>query len=322
MPSLSVNLLVLSVAMAAASPASAQQPGEVPQVVVTPADPAPAPEQPVAEPAAGPAVSEPATPAPAASEPAPAAPPPADTGAIVVTGRGKPPPTDPLQSVNVKSYEVVQSVDRAVVGPVAMTYAKRVPRPIRAGVHNVLMLLDEPSVFVNFLLQFKIGKAMETLARVALNGTLGLGGLIDVAKDPSINLPHRRNGFANTMGFYGLGPGPYLFVPLIGSTTVRDLAGRMMDLSLLSVTVGGPFASPYYGPARGTMASIDDRVEFDAELRRLRDESPDGYGSLRAYYLNRRKAEIEALHGRQPAPPPPPAPAAGPAQGTLPVVTD
>jgi ABC-type transporter lipoprotein component MlaA len=80
---------------------------------------------------------------------------------------------------------------------------------------------------------------------------------------------------------------------------VRDLAGRMLDLSLLSATVGGLFSSPYYGPVRGTMASIDDRVEFDAKLHQLRDETPDGYSSVRQYYLDERAAEIEGLHRKK-----------------------
>lgn len=291
MPSLSVNLLVLATAIATTSPPLTEAtPAEPTSVAALPSDATP-----------DTSVSQQSVPPPPADQPVPA---PADTSGIVVTARGKPPPIDPLQGVNLKSFEVVQSVDRAVVGPIAMAYATRVPSPIRSGVHNVLVLLNEPTVFVNFLLQHRIGKAVETLGRMAINATLGLGGLIDVAKRPGINLPHRPNGFADTMGFYGVKQGPYLFVPLIGSTTVRDLAGRIMDLSLLSVTIGGPFSSPYYSPARGTLSSIDDRVEFDTELRRLRDESPDGYDSLRKYYLDKRAAEIDALHGRKPAPSP------------------
>src|SRR3546814_1283739 len=76
--------------------------------------------------------------------------------------------------------------------------------------------------FLNFLLQFKIGKAAETLGRFAVNTTFGVGGLFDVAKTMPFNLPYRRNGFANTLGFYGVEPGPYFYLPLIGSTTLRS----------------------------------------------------------------------------------------------------
>src|SRR3546814_5937005 len=70
---------------------------------------------------------------------------------------------------------------------------------------------DLPVNFLNFLLQFKIGKAAETLGRFVVNTTFGVGGLVDVAKTKPFNLPYRRNGFANTLGFYGVEPGPYFY---------------------------------------------------------------------------------------------------------------
>ncbi|WP_287459893.1 VacJ family lipoprotein [Sphingomonas sp.] len=306
-----------SVAAAPASPTAAPSP--------TPTTPSPATPSPASPPptVASPDTAPPPVAPPAASAPtdtqapqsaptsaSPAAAPELTPGApkdIVVTGLGKPPASDPLQGVNLKSFEVVQSVDRAIVGPVSMGYAKHVPRPIRSGVHNVLTLLEEPTVFVNFLLQHRIGKAAGTLARVAVNATLGIGGLIDVAKRRPFNLPHRNNGFADTMGFYGVRQGAYLFLPLVGSTTVRDLAGRIMDLSLLSVAVGGPFKSPYYANTRGVLASLDYRVAMDDDFKRLRDESPNAYKSMREYYFQVRAAEIEQLHGRKPKTPAPPA---------------
>ena len=76
--------------------------------------------------------------------------------------------------------------------------------------------------------QGKVGKAFETLGRLAINSTVGVGGLFDVAGKKA-DLPYRRNGFANTLGYYGVKPGAYLFLPLIGPTTVRDLVGGAID---------------------------------------------------------------------------------------------
>jgi len=328
---LSASLLVVASALAAGAPPAVDTaiqidtPPASSPVQTTPPDsaapvasPVPAPTAPPAETASPdaasppPAVQPPASPPSESQAPTPpvaTAPPeaPGPTKDIIVTGLGKAPPSDPLQGVNLKSFEVVQSVDRAIVGPVSMGYAKHVPHPVRAGVHNVLTLLEEPTVFVNFLLQHRIGKAAGTLARAAINATLGIGGLIDVAKRRPFNLPHRNNGFADTMGFYGVRQGAYLFLPLVGSTTVRDLAGRIMDLSLLSVAVGGPFKSPYYANARGVLASVDYRVAMDDDFKRLRDESPNAYKSMREYYFQMRAAEIEQLHGRKPAVPVKPA---------------
>ena len=222
-----------------------------------------------------------------------------DPGTIVVTARGKAPPDDPLQGVNAQSFEVVQGVDRAVIGPVAYAYQRNLPGAMRQGVHNVLTELEEPTVFVNDLLQLKPGRALKTLARFTINATLGLGGLIDVAGSKRFNLPHRCNGFANTMGYYGIGPGPYLYLPLIGSSSLRDFPGRLMDLALLPTAVGVPFKGAAWGIGRGTLASIDDRLAIDSVLNEVRDNSPDPYAALKAWYQAKRKAEIEALHSRK-----------------------
>src|SRR3546814_15898327 len=127
---------------------------------------------------------------------------------IVVTARGDAPPGDPLQAVNIASYRAVQSIDAALVAPVAMGYQGIVPEPVRDGLGNALRNLSEPVNFLNFLLQFKIGKAAETLGSFAVNPTFGVGGLFDVAKTQPFNLPSARNGFANTLGFSGVVTGP------------------------------------------------------------------------------------------------------------------
>ncbi|MFX6258432.1 MlaA family lipoprotein, partial [Acinetobacter baumannii] len=88
------------------------------------------------------------------------------------------------------------------------------PVPVRSGIRNFLYNLREPIVFVNFLLQHKAGKAAETLGRFVVNSTVGVGGLFDMAKRRPIHLPRRPNGFADTLGFYGVKPGPFLFLPL------------------------------------------------------------------------------------------------------------
>jgi len=233
----------------------------------------------------------------------------ADGGMIVVTARPAPPPGDPMQQVNVQSFAVVQSVDKALVGPIALTYKRALPGPVRSGLRNVLRTLDQPVAFVNFLLQLKPGKAVETLGRFTVNATLGIGGLVDVAKDKPFNLPHRRNGFANTLGYYGVKPGPYLFLPIIGPTTVRDLFGRGLDMLVLPVGIGYPFNDPFVSLSKGTLSALDERAETDEHIRRIREESPDPYATFREEYLKARQAEIDALRGIRPEP----APSASPA---------
>lgn len=214
--------------------------------------------------------------------------------AITVTARTK---SDPVQAVNQTSFEVTQAVDNKLVGPAAETYKKLLPKPARAGLHNFIRNLGEPVVAINFLLQLKPGKAAETLGRFGINSTLGLGGLIDVAKGKPFNLPHRRNGFANTLGYYGVGPGPYLYLPFVGSTSLRDVVGGAVDGLVLPMGIGAPFNKLYYTLPNGTIRSLDRRVEFDCQIKALQ-AADDPYAATRAYYLKKRKAEIDALHGR------------------------
>lgn len=237
----------------------------------------------------------PQAPTPASGEPLAEAP--SSPDEIVVTARGEAPPGDPLQEANIASYRAVQSVDRALVAPIATGYQGIVPEPVRDGLGNALRNLSEPINFLNFLLQFKIGKAAETLGRFVVNTTFGVGGLVDVAKTEPFNLPYRRNGFANTLGFYGVEPGPYFYLPLIGSTTLRDLAGNSIDLLVLPTTVGAPFDRTAYAVPTTVIRQLNDRIDGDAEIKRLQENSIDPYIETRTLYLQMRQREIDALKG-------------------------
>lgn len=216
--------------------------------------------------------------------------------AIVVSGE-RTPKQDPMQAVNQVSYEAVQAIDDAVIAPIAMGYQKALPAPVRTGLRNFLRNLTEPVVALNFVLQLKPGKAAETLGRFAINSTIGVAGLVDVARARPFNLPYRRNGFAYTMGYYGIGPGPYMFLPLVGPTTLRDVVGLTLDRFLLPFAVGGPLKHPAYVTGSFVIRSLDERVENDALFKRIREES-NPYASYRELYLKARQAEIDALKGK------------------------
>lgn len=213
---------------------------------------------------------------------------------IIVTPAPK---SDPLRALNAESFDVVQGVDDALVGPIALAYEKNLPGPVRSGLSNFLSNLGEPVVFLNYLLQLKPGKALETLGRFTINSTIGIGGLFDVAKKKPFNLPKRENGFANTLGYYGVKPGAFLFLPLIGPTTVRDVIGRVLDLSLVPFAVGRPFNQLAYTLPSGIIVSLDDRVAIDGQIQELK-KSSDPYAATRELYLTQRQAEIDALRGK------------------------
>ncbi len=220
-------------------------------------------------------------------------------GEIVVSGSLKAPPEDPLAKANETSYEILQTVDDKFVGPVAEGYQQSVPRPLRMALRNFIRNLREPVAAAAYLLEFKPGKAIETVGRFGINSTIGLGGTIDVARSKPFNLPYRQNGLANVLGYYGVGPGPYLFLPLVGPTTVRDLFGLVADRLVLPLGVGTPFNKPWYAIPINTLDALDYRNEADEDFRRLRNAA-DPYSTYRRVYLQSRVDQIEALHGRGP----------------------
>jgi phospholipid-binding lipoprotein MlaA len=215
---------------------------------------------------------------------------------IIVQGGYGPRANDPAEAINLVTYEASAAIDRLVVQPVTYAYRDAVPEPVRDGLGNVVRNFGEPGNAINFLLQGKVGKAFGALGRIAINSTIGIGGLIDVAAKPGIGIPYRRNGFANTMGYYGIGPGPYLFVPITGPTTVRDQIGVTLDQLLLPVAIGAPFNRPPYGIFYFTVNSLDTRLRDDEELAQIR-ASDDPYLARRSTYLARRRREIAELRG-------------------------
>jgi phospholipid-binding lipoprotein MlaA len=214
---------------------------------------------------------------------------------IVVEGEVGPPKSDPVEAINEESYRVTQAVDAALVEPVANAYRDGLPEPVRDGLGNVVKNLGEPSVALNFLLQGKVGKAFETLGRLAINSTVGVGGLFDVAGKRA-DLPYRRNGFANTLGFYGVGPGPYLYLPVTGATSVRDLVGSTLDQALLPFAVGDPFNRIEYAATYFVINGLDQRLAFDEEIASIR-ASDDPYRLRRETYLAQRRRDIAELKG-------------------------
>lgn len=256
------------------------QPEAVPSVPAVPSAPTVA---------AAPAVPAATVTPPAGSDHKPAA-----GDEIVVTAREKS-PADPLADINAKSYAAIQAVDQAVVGPISMGYKSAMPKPLRLGLRNFLRNLEEPVIAFNYLLQLKPGRMVKSVGRLAINSTIGIGGLMDVAKRKPFNLPYTPNGFANTFACYGIGPGPYFFLPLVGPTTLRDLIGVGMDRAALPAVVGKPLDQPYYAIPANVIDSLNDRIDIDEQLKEIRANSSDPYTATRELYLKQRRAEIAAI---------------------------
>lgn len=206
---------------------------------------------------------------------------------------------DPLEGFNRAMFGLHQALDKSIYRPVAMGYQHVVPKPVRSGLRNFFSNLTEPVVFLNYLLQFKFGKAAETLARFTINSTLGVGGVFDIAKTEEFNLPHRNNSFGDTLAYYGVGPGPYLFLPLVGPTTLRDVLGGPLDGAVLPLAIGKPFSDWRYQLSSGAITGLDLRAESDPELRALFGGAVDPYATLRSVWLQHRAGEVAGLrhHG-------------------------
>ena len=215
-------------------------------------------------------------------------------------------PGDPLEGFNRTMFKIQLGLDKSIYRPLAMGYQHVVPKPARAGLRNFFRNLSEPVVFLNDLLQLKPGRAARTLARFTINTTVGLAGLLDVAASKKVNLRHRNNGFGNTLAYYGVHSGPYLFMPLVGPTTLRDLLGGPVDAAVLPIAVGKPFDDWRYGVSSAVIMGLDVRAESDAELRALLAGAVDRYATLRSVWLQNRAAEISALHAHRKAPAAPP----------------
>jgi len=134
---------------------------------------------------------------------------------------------DPWESYNRSIYRFNDTVDRAVMQPVARTYKNYTPGAFQNGVNNFFSNLDDVVVTLNDLLQFKFGQMAQDFTRFAFNSTFGLLGLIDVSSH--MGLPKHDEDFGQTLATWGIGSGPYFVLPILGPSTIRDSAGIVAD---------------------------------------------------------------------------------------------
>lgn len=128
---------------------------------------------------------------------------------------------DPLEKMNRVTYQFNSTLDRFIVKPLAVTYDRVTPAIVKSGVHNFFSNLDDVRVTFNDLMQFKFSQAASDFGRLAVNSTVGVGGLIDVA-GPVLDLEKNRQDFGKTLAGWGVSPGPYLVLPFFGPSTMRD----------------------------------------------------------------------------------------------------
>jgi len=142
---------------------------------------------------------------------------------------------DPWEPMNRRIYNFNAIFDEYVFLPVVNAYEFVLPNFVQTGVSNFFKNLTEITNLMNSLLQFKVEKSLNTFGRIICNTTIGLGGLIDAATHAGIE--RENEDFGQTLGFYGLGPGPYLVLPIFGPSNLRDTGGLAVDSVVYSMMV-------------------------------------------------------------------------------------
>jgi phospholipid-binding lipoprotein MlaA len=192
---------------------------------------------------------------------------------------------DPFEPFNRKVYALNDTVDQAVLKPVAKTYAEVVPTPAKTMVNNFFSNLDDVVVTANDLLQLKFVQAFSDGTRVLVNSTIGIGGLLDVAN----RLDKHNEDFGQTLGYWGIPSGPYLMVPFWGPSSLRDGAGLYADtfVSVISNTKNVPIRNSAWA-----LKSFNTRVNLLDQESVLDGATIDRYSFLRDAYLMHRQSLV------------------------------
>ena len=204
------------------------------------------------------------------------------SGCVTLPPNSQRVPQDPWESWNRGVYRFNDTLDRAIVKPVTKTYVRVVPSPIRTGVNNFFANLNTPTVMINDALQGKILAAGTDLGRFLLNSTVGIGGILDPATPAG--LAKNDEDFGQTLGHWGVHPGPFVELPILGPSDVRDAASKVVDTYtnprqyIKSSYVSYGLYLPYLLDKRASLLSLDDTLQHVY----------DPYAFIRDAYLQRR----------------------------------
>ena len=198
-----------------------------------------------------------------------------------------PDPRDPWEGYNRAMTRFNDGVDKAVIKPVATVYKEVLPSPVRTGVGNFFGNLGDAWSFVNNVLQAKPEGALHSFWRVVVNTSIGLGGLFDPATE--MHLVRHREDFGQTLGHWGADSGPYLVLPILGPSTLRDTIALPVDY------LGRPQAQISDVPVRNSftvLEVIDTRARLLGVEQLLDQAALDPYSFQRDAFLQKRRNDI------------------------------
>jgi phospholipid-binding lipoprotein MlaA len=199
---------------------------------------------------------------------------------------------DPLEPINRKIFEFNRVVDGLILEPFANLYNMTVNENVKLSISSFLSNLGEPVTFTNDCFQGKGEKSLEAFSRFMINTIFGLFGLFDVAE--KLGMPRHQEDFGQTLAIWGIPSGPYLVVPLLGSSTPRSLTGRLTDFYL----------SPYnyymvhydrrqYIYVRLGMDTLVKRAQYAGDIKNFRENSLDFYAAVRSFYLQNQRVQVQ-----------------------------
>jgi len=200
---------------------------------------------------------------------------------------GDPAVHDPWEGTNRGIFAFNEGVDRWFLEPVATGWDFVMPDPVQSSLKRFFRNLGFPVVFVNDLLQGKPVAAAQDVGRFLLNSTAGIAGLFDPATE--VGLPTNDEDFGQTLGVWGVPPGPYLVLPLLGPSSPRDTGGLAVD----SATLVYPFFLPWFVNFASTSVNIVNRRSLLLEtIREERKSAFDFYVAVRNAYVQRRENQV------------------------------
>ena len=226
-------------------------------------------------------------------------------GASTLAGCATTPPSpqalaanDPYEATNRETMKFNAKIDKYFVIPTVGLYFILVPEGGRRGVHNFLGNLSLPIIFVNDVLQGEAKRASQSLGRLAINSTLGLGGFFDPASKAGI--PGHGEDMGQTLAVHGVKEGPYLVLPFFGPSNPRDAVGLATDWIIDPTNLIPIKQHIWWAGGRGYFTLLDIRSQTYQTLQGIQRSSVDYYASLRNFYRQHREEQIR--NGRKPDP--------------------
>lgn len=196
-------------------------------------------------------------------------------------------PRDPIEGFNRAMYDFNDALDRAIIKPLAEGYKAVVPAPVDKGISNFFSNLADVGSAINNLLQFKLQHAVSDVGRVLVNTTIGILGFMDVASN--MNMEKRGEDFGQTLGAWGVGPGPYIVLPVLGPTSGRGIFGMVVDWYTDPVRYVKP---NHWRNSLIVLRGIDKRADLLGASRVLEEAALDPYEFSRDAYLQKRRNDV------------------------------